>query len=490
MLPKEACPNNVLNEDKSSNGASSSVPQVSDDGSISPPTSIIDPGRAGGYCHPLQKVNVPTTTQTHVQPPTYHDLGGMLKAISVPQARPNFFNCAQQPMLFRPIHLSTEPAPPMPLSILPKKKRKKKKKEQRYTDLQGQYLATSWYFNESSFPVTLMAMIESPQSDSPCISFLSDNQRFVIVDPSRLEQEIFPKHFDLRTPTLDEFSEMLHLWGFEKSVDKLFPNVAVYKHEQFRKGEWEKCLKIEMPLESLEKLSKIQGRPSKGSGSNFKSSKQNTRKRPRRGNIGVPLPPAELVAGFTAGSVESPRLDPSAASVPRRITEEKAHGNATLQSLLLSQLGQTNLQSIMLGQSHHHQQQMPLLSRRITVDSNSVTQKFHYPRPSTSIMSKADYSATAKIHNGTTSDDPGSIKGKLNSTQLDVMTEQFLAQSNARLKSRPAGINGPTSDCKASRSPSLPIECTKSEFQSDEVQFRTQLAAPQRFGSTRRITMI
>lgn len=444
----------------------------------------------------------------------------MVKAL-VPHARPNFYALAHHPP-YQPVQLHDDPrsAPPMPLSMLPKKKRKKK--EERYTDLQGQYVATSWYFNESTFPVTLMAIMES-QGNLPCITFLSDNKRFVIVDPYRLEKEIFPKHFDLRKPTLEEFSEMLKLWGFEKTVDKLFPNVAVYKHDQFMKGDWEKCLKIEMPLGSLEKLTKIQVQSAKADATRTPSPVESPRKRPRRGN-GVPLPPAELVAGYSPGSDKSPTLAPSMASIPRRITQEMVpsigqpsfgQGAANAQSLFLSRLGQNHVQSMLLGQPSNPQQQQqslvhknPYVGRRISFDTNTLAQRFQYPRPLPALASKTIDAATDSMHamnQGDRSDAPapsglsrritvdlGSLPcNKLSSAQLDAMTEQFLARSNARLKSRPAGIMGPANVPVRSpfQSPPLPIGNTIGVHPVN-LQLQAILAARQTLDNTRRVSML
>jgi len=448
----------------------------------------------------------------------HHDPHEMVKAF-VPQARPNLYAFAHHPS-YQPAQLHDDPrsAPPMPLSMLPKKKRKKK--EERYTDLQGQYLATSWYFNESTFPVTLMAIMES-QGNSPCITFLSDNKRFVIVDPYRLEKEIFPKHFDLRTPTMEEFSEMLSLWGFEKSVDKLFPNVAVYKHEQFLKGDWEKCLKIEMPLGSLEKLTKIQVQSATTDTTRTPSPQQSPRKRPRRGN-GVPLPPAELVAGLSPGTDKSSKHAQALASIPRRITQEMlssirqpslGQGAANAQPLLLSQLRQNHLQSMMLGHPSNLQQQQslvhknPFVGRRISFDTNTFAQRFQYPRPLDAIASKTNDAATDDIHvmnqrGGSDAVAPpglsrritvdlGSLPGnKLSSAQLDAMTEQFLARSNARLNSRPAGIMGPATapGRRPFQSPSLPIGSAIGVHPVN-LQLQAILAARQTLDNTRRITM-
>jgi len=309
---------------------------------------------------------------------------------------------------------------------------------------------------------------------------------------------------------------MLNLWGFEKSVDKLFPNVAVYKHEQFTKGDWEKCLKIEMPLGSLEKLNKIQVQPAKADASSTPSldPKQIPRKRPRRGN-GVPLPPPELVAGFSPESIQSPKqLAPSMVSIPRRISQEmepslgqSSLSNAT-QSLLLSQLqlGQNQvLQNMMLGQPSNPQLQLQqnLVDRncrRISFDSNPLIQRFRYPRPSTAVAPETDDSVDMNQNSASDSleppgisrrisDDLSSLKGKLSSKQLNAMTEQFLAQSNARLKSRPAGIMGPSSvSRRPQRSNSLP---PGSGFgaQSGQLPLHAMLASRQGQCSTRRTTL-
>lgn len=429
----------------------------------------------------------------------------MPMVIPQPQARPHSFARAQLSALY-PVHLQAQlpnrlpaqSAPPMPLSMLPKKKRKKKEER---CELEGQYLATSWYFNESSFPVTLMAIIESQGSQSPCIAFLSDNKRFVIIDPSRLEKEIFPKHFDLRKPTLEEFGEMLTLWGFKTSVDKLFPNVTVYEHDQFMKGDWEKCLKIEMPLESLEKISKIKAQVAKAKeeAERAPSPKEVPRKRQRRRGNGVPLPPAELVAGFPTGAVQQ---TPRVASIPRRITQEMVNpfgksslGNgpaAKAQPLLLSQLQSRQkqaLQSMLLSQKSNPQLHQNLVNRNFfqnksSFDVNQLRQKNPFPRPSPAATGAVGVEDLPFL-NRSVSDEAIALRRKLSSKQLDAMTEQFIAQSNARLKSRPAGIRGPTNMPHRN---SL-TNGSANGVQPGQFQLQAMLASRQRQGNIRRRTM-
>lgn len=405
---------------------------------------------------------------------------------------------AHQPayqQLMRQHEAAADSSAPMPLSILPKKTRKKKRADdQHHVDFQSQYLATSWYFNESTFPVTLMAIMES-QGASPCITFLSDNQRFVIVDPARLENEIFPRHFELRTPTLEQFSEMLLLWGFTKNVDETFPNVSVYKHDMFKKGDWEQCLKISMPIGSLEKLTKIELEAAKTNPSNL--GKSRPRKRQRRGN-GVPLPPPELVANTTA-------------PCPRRITQEVS-GTAYSQ---LAQILQLN-QSVKPQQQPLTEllQKNSLMRRRISVETNTnpfaetfLEHSSSNPLPSSvdvAIASKTKDVVAAAIHamkQGNANGGPAVAlssadlrprratidHGSLKRTQLDVMTENFLARSKARL-SRSGGAVGAAA--MVSAAPVLPRPGPSLSGIGSRLQIEAMLAAQQNLGNNSVLSLL
>mmetsp|Transcript_12822 Transcript_12822/g.27188 ORF Transcript_12822/g.27188 Transcript_12822/m.27188 type:complete len:1118 (-) Transcript_12822:127-3480(-) len=123
-----------------------------------------------------------------------------------------------------------------------------------------------------SFPVILMAILSSPHTEgnqtnvSDVISFLSDNQSFIVVNPMVLEQEILPKHFgdyrhghsngnnnndnihgNRKIETFHEFQETLLYWGFTCESDPKYPKVNVWRHPMFRKGDWEECMKITRP---------------------------------------------------------------------------------------------------------------------------------------------------------------------------------------------------------------------------------------------------
>jgi len=100
--------------------------------------------------------------------------------------------------------------------------------------------------SEPSFPVVLMGIMSAPQNEE-FITFLSDEQSFVIVRPDALAKHILPAHFDGSAPTLDQFLDLLAIWEFEKVDCPQYPQVDVFKHPMFRKGDWEACLQMELP---------------------------------------------------------------------------------------------------------------------------------------------------------------------------------------------------------------------------------------------------
>lgn len=110
------------------------------------------------------------------------------------------------------------------------------------------------------FPVILMAIMTAPHNEK-FISFLSDHQSFIIINPEALSTQILPVHFENNVPSFEQFVDVLATWGFrvEKS-DPQFPNVAVYRHGLFRRGDWESCLKMEKPSVSEISANRLQYR--------------------------------------------------------------------------------------------------------------------------------------------------------------------------------------------------------------------------------------
>lgn len=65
--------------------------------------------------------------------------------------------------------------------------------------------------NKPSFPVILMAIMSGSQNRE-YITFLSDEQRFIIIDSVSLEAKVLPIHFEVNAPTYDQFLQLLDLW--------------------------------------------------------------------------------------------------------------------------------------------------------------------------------------------------------------------------------------------------------------------------------------
>jgi len=66
--------------------------------------------------------------------------------------------------------------------------------------------------NQPSFPVVLMAILSATEN-SQYITFLSNGESFITIDPVGLELNVLPKHFeDKISPTYDEFLQLLAIW--------------------------------------------------------------------------------------------------------------------------------------------------------------------------------------------------------------------------------------------------------------------------------------
>eukprot|EP01082_Thalassiosira_pseudonana_P003766 g2993.t1 g2993 contig12:1220849-1222873(-) len=105
-----------------------------------------------------------------------------------------------------------------------------------------------------TFPTTLMAILCTPKNHE-YIAFLSDDVRFIIVHPGGLEGEVLPLYFDGVVVdggggsgmTFDHFVETMIAWGFQVGNDTKYPQINIYSHPLFRRGDWEMCLRIEKP---------------------------------------------------------------------------------------------------------------------------------------------------------------------------------------------------------------------------------------------------
>ena len=119
-----------------------------------------------------------------------------------------------------------------------------------------------------SFPAILMGIISTPQN-SMCITFLSDDQRFVILDGVKFESEVLPMHFEAtpESPLYASFLRMLDEWGFKIESAEEFPGIVVYSHPMFKKGDWEGCLNICKPgsVVEVKQIAQVADAPAKKS---------------------------------------------------------------------------------------------------------------------------------------------------------------------------------------------------------------------------------
>eukprot|EP00956_Cyclotella_meneghiniana_P029047 scaffold69300_cov73-Cyclotella_meneghiniana.AAC.2 len=99
----------------------------------------------------------------------------------------------------------------------------------------------------TTFPYILMGMLTNPQNAN-IITFLSDEHRFIIVNPIQLETNLLPLYQkELEgTFTTQQFIRVLCNWGFEIKNDPKYPDINVYSHPNgFTKGDWQSCSKLE-----------------------------------------------------------------------------------------------------------------------------------------------------------------------------------------------------------------------------------------------------
>jgi hypothetical protein len=93
-----------------------------------------------------------------------------------------------------------------------------------------------------------MGMLLNPKY-ADIIAFLSDERRFIIVNPLELETNVLPLYAEElggTGRTYQQFIEILCDWGFQINYDEKYPDINVYSHPKFSKGNWDSCLQIEM----------------------------------------------------------------------------------------------------------------------------------------------------------------------------------------------------------------------------------------------------
>lgn len=92
-----------------------------------------------------------------------------------------------------------------------------------------------------SFADTLMELLlDERYADT--VKFLPDGQSWGIADARKFASEVMPRVFGIRT--FSSFVRKLHRWGFERVMEKKTHGVDIFRHAQFRKGDWQACHKL------------------------------------------------------------------------------------------------------------------------------------------------------------------------------------------------------------------------------------------------------
>ena len=123
---------------------------------------------------------------------------------------------------------STESKSPNKKSSKKVKKKKKKKDNNKSSQATQAHTSSSsvnnktaricqWLMNPSqlndrpSFPTILMGILSAPQNNE-YITFLSDEQNFIIINSDEMERKVLPMYFEHNVPSCDEFMHLLTLW--------------------------------------------------------------------------------------------------------------------------------------------------------------------------------------------------------------------------------------------------------------------------------------
>ncbi|KAL7532050.1 hypothetical protein ACHAXR_004398 [Thalassiosira sp. AJA248-18] len=317
--------------------------------------------------------------------------------------------------------------------------------------------------NQPSFPVVLMGIMSAPQNKE-YISFLSDQQSFIIVHAEALAENILPMHFEANVPTLDQFLYLLETWGFETIMEPQYPQVKVFKHPMFRKGDWEACLEMKLPAEEG-KISKSNSpahapAPHPPSPRHLSIAAAVERQSPPMMARSVTPPDCSLSPGrvesaapqwlMQSASLELEQLIKATAQTRCRLSGFKAM-NSISASPSLEELSMNYLEL----KKMHHQVRISEASASIMSRNRggtSLTSSYGQETRLTDahvklVTNDVVSAAVAALKNGNQQQHHANSPSPSISieSRLDAMTEAFLERSNARMKrSRPAGIYGKT----------------------------------------------
>lgn len=92
-----------------------------------------------------------------------------------------------------------------------------------------------------SFADTLMDLLMD-EKYSKIVTFLPDDHSWGIANAKVFADEVMPKVFGIRT--FSSFVRKLNRWGFERIMEKKTHDIDVFRHVNFRKGDWAACRRI------------------------------------------------------------------------------------------------------------------------------------------------------------------------------------------------------------------------------------------------------
>ena len=91
-----------------------------------------------------------------------------------------------------------------------------------------------------SFAEQLMTVIDD--ESYPFLTWMPDGKSFTIKNPKLFTAELMPKLFNIRN--MSSFVRKLSRWGFQRYHEKETMNSDLFRHKEFKRGDWKSCSQI------------------------------------------------------------------------------------------------------------------------------------------------------------------------------------------------------------------------------------------------------
>jgi hypothetical protein len=91
-----------------------------------------------------------------------------------------------------------------------------------------------------SFAEQIMTVLDD--ESFPYLIWMPDGRSFTIMDHKKFTSELMPKLFNIRN--MSSFVRKLSRWGFNRYHEKETMNSDLFKHKDFRRGNWKLCSQI------------------------------------------------------------------------------------------------------------------------------------------------------------------------------------------------------------------------------------------------------